>query len=321
MWRRRSSDARHDCRNAVGTYLRGRQIIRALSENLVGSGLHECKSYTISGSTANDKLRRILTLSVAPDIFRRTAVHIRRIGSCRTERDSHFPGRAARGDPRRLAARGRCRSGTHHRIDDYPRAIHRPHSRGPGCIRMAPLCARSTLSAHRRGRNRRNRPRSMGCIVGSKATTSRRRCASGATCICLLAGAGELSVAQCRCRIGVMRTARRELVRLCSDGVSASASRYAHLQQREAASRMLELRICSHATAELEQARAEAWREAAHDLRGRAHAIASASAVLTRDGVPEQHRTRFSEMLRNGVQSLNRLLRRPHGPGSSRSRP
>ncbi len=108
--------------------------------------------------------------------------------------------------------------------------------------------------------------------------------------------------------VGVMQTARRELVRLCSDGVSASASRYAHLQQREAASRMRELESAVVQLQELEQARAEAWREAAHDLRGRAHVIASASAVLTRDGVPEQHRTRFSEMLRLGVQSLNKLL-------------
>ena len=105
-----------------------------------------------------------------------------------------------------------------------------------------------------------------------------------------------------------MQTARRELVRLCSEGVSASASRYAHLQQREAASRVLELESALAQLQELEQARAEAWREAAHDLRGRAHAIASASAVLTRDGVPEQHRTRFSEVLRLGVQSLNKLL-------------
>jgi signal transduction histidine kinase len=107
---------------------------------------------------------------------------------------------------------------------------------------------------------------------------------------------------------GVMQTARRELVRLCSDGVSASASRYVHLQQREAASRVSELESALVQLQELEQARAEAWREAAHDLRGRAHAIASASAVLTRDGVPEQHRTRFSEVLRLGVQSLNKLL-------------
>jgi signal transduction histidine kinase len=105
-----------------------------------------------------------------------------------------------------------------------------------------------------------------------------------------------------------MRTARRELVRLCSDGMSASASRYAQLQQREAASRLQELESALTQLQRLEQERAEAWREAAHDLRGRAHAIASASAVLTREGVPEQHRERFSEMLRLGVRSLNKLL-------------
>jgi signal transduction histidine kinase len=105
-----------------------------------------------------------------------------------------------------------------------------------------------------------------------------------------------------------MQKARRELVRLCSDGMSASAARYAHLQQREAASRVGELESALAQLQKLEQERAEAWREAAHDLRGRAHAIASASAVLTRDAVPEQHRGRFSEMLRQGVQSLNKLL-------------
>jgi signal transduction histidine kinase len=105
-----------------------------------------------------------------------------------------------------------------------------------------------------------------------------------------------------------MQTARRELVRLCSEGMSASAARYAHLQQREAASRMRELESALAELQKVEQQRAEAWREAAHDLRGRAHVIASASAVLTREGVPEQHRTRFSEMLRLSVKSLNKLL-------------
>jgi signal transduction histidine kinase len=105
-----------------------------------------------------------------------------------------------------------------------------------------------------------------------------------------------------------MQSARRELVRLCSDGMSASASRYAHMQQREAASRVRELESALAQLQALEQERAQAWREAAHDLRGRAHTIASASAVLVRDGVSEQHRSRFSEMLRTGVQSLNKLL-------------
>lgn len=105
-----------------------------------------------------------------------------------------------------------------------------------------------------------------------------------------------------------MQMARRELVRLCSDGMCESATRYTHLQQREAASRVRELELALAQLQTLDQERAQAWREAAHDLRGRAHAITSASAVLIRDGVPEQHRSRFSEMLRTGVQSLNKLL-------------
>ena len=106
----------------------------------------------------------------------------------------------------------------------------------------------------------------------------------------------------------VMQIARRELVRLCSDGACASAARYARLQQSEAASRLRELEFALAQLKMLEQERAEAWREAAHDLRGRAHVIANAFAVLTRDGVSEQNRTQFSEMLRRGVQSLNNLL-------------
>jgi signal transduction histidine kinase len=105
-----------------------------------------------------------------------------------------------------------------------------------------------------------------------------------------------------------MQSARRELVRLCSDGVCASAERYAHLQQREAGTRLRELEFALAELQSLERERAQAWREAAHDLRGRAHAIASASAVLTRDGIPEESKTRFSDMLRRGVQSLNKLL-------------
>jgi signal transduction histidine kinase len=105
-----------------------------------------------------------------------------------------------------------------------------------------------------------------------------------------------------------IQTARRELIRLCSEGMCASAARYAHLQQKEAASRVLELESALSQLQVLEQQRAEAWREAAHDLRGRAHAIASASAVLTREGVPELARSRFSEVLRLGVSSLNKML-------------
>jgi signal transduction histidine kinase len=105
-----------------------------------------------------------------------------------------------------------------------------------------------------------------------------------------------------------LRTARRELLQLCSDGVCASATRYTRLQQHDAATRVRELEFALAELTQLEQDRAQAWREAAHDLRGRAHAIASASAVLTREEVPEPQRARFSEMLKRGVSSLNKLL-------------
>ena len=133
-------------------------------------------------------------------------------------------------------------------------------------------------------------------------------CEWGHLHLCLLSELEGFEAAHPGVEPAAMQTARRELVRLCSEGMSMSAARYAQLQQREAASRVSELESALAQLQQLEQQRAEAWREAAHDLRGRAHAIASASAVLTREGVPEQHRERFSEMLRLGVQSLNKLL-------------
>lgn len=105
-----------------------------------------------------------------------------------------------------------------------------------------------------------------------------------------------------------MRDARRELVHLCSEGVTASAARHARLQQSEAASRLRELESALAQLQELEHGRAVAWREAAHDLRGHAQTIASASAMLMREGVPEEHRSRVSETFQLGLQSLNKLL-------------
>jgi signal transduction histidine kinase len=126
--------------------------------------------------------------------------------------------------------------------------------------------------------------------------------------LCLLEELENYEALNAGLESNVMQIARRELVRLCSDGVCASAARYARLQQSEAASRLSELEFALAQLKSLEQERAEAWREAAHDLRGRAHVIANAFAVLTRAGVPEEHRTQFSEVLRRGVQSLNKLL-------------
>jgi signal transduction histidine kinase len=133
-------------------------------------------------------------------------------------------------------------------------------------------------------------------------------CEWGHLHLCLLHELESYAALQAGLEPSVMQVARRELVRLCSDGVCASAARYAHLQQSEAASRVRDLEAALGQLRRLELERAEAWRGAAHDLRGSAHVIANASAVLNRDGVPDQKRTQFSEVLRIGVESLNKLL-------------
>lgn len=102
--------------------------------------------------------------------------------------------------------------------------------------------------------------------------------------------------------------ARRELARLASDGVCASAERYTQLQQSDAASRLGDLESALHDLKTLELERAENWRQAAHDLRGSAHVIASASAVLSLDDVPDAKRTQVSSALSVASASLTKLL-------------
>ncbi len=106
----------------------------------------------------------------------------------------------------------------------------------------------------------------------------------------------------------VVPTALRALVRLCSDGVCASATRYVTLQQTEAGSRLRDLETALKQVQSLERERAEAWREASHDLRGTTHVIAIASGVLNRDGVSESKFTQYSEILRVEVASLSQLV-------------
>ncbi|HEY4366187.1 MAG TPA: sensor histidine kinase [Steroidobacteraceae bacterium] len=126
--------------------------------------------------------------------------------------------------------------------------------------------------------------------------------------LCLLHELEHYRAANPRLLPTVMPAARRALVRLCSEGVSASATRYTHLQQSEAASRVRDLETALKQLRELEHERAESWREAAHDLRGSAHVIANASAVLGKDDVSRSRQSQVSEILRIGVASLEQLL-------------
>jgi signal transduction histidine kinase len=126
--------------------------------------------------------------------------------------------------------------------------------------------------------------------------------------VCLLDAVERFGAAHPHLDTGVMAHARRELVRLCNAGVCESASRYMWLLRAEAASRVRELEQGLEQVMLLDKQRAEAWREAAHDLRGSVSVISSAAAILNRDNVPDPTRSQYSRMLRTGVVSLHELL-------------
>jgi signal transduction histidine kinase len=106
----------------------------------------------------------------------------------------------------------------------------------------------------------------------------------------------------------VMAFARLTLARLCSEGVNESAWRYAHMQQIEAAGRVRDMERALAQLKDLERERADAWREAAHDLRGKLGAVKNVTEVLNNDRMPESERAEFRTMLQKGITSLHALL-------------
>jgi signal transduction histidine kinase len=106
----------------------------------------------------------------------------------------------------------------------------------------------------------------------------------------------------------VLPIARRALVRLCGEGVCESAGSYERLQRTEAATRVRELQGALLELQTLERQRAEAWREAAHDLRGTVGVISNASLILAREGDGDPMRQGASQMLQRSVASLRTLL-------------
>jgi signal transduction histidine kinase len=101
--------------------------------------------------------------------------------------------------------------------------------------------------------------------------------------------------------------AHRALARLCGDGVVDSMARYLRLQQAEAGARLRDLEQAFGQLRGMERARAENWRQAAHDLRGSVGIISNASALLNRN-LTDEMRRRFAEVLHRGVASLHTLL-------------
>ncbi|MDQ6802460.1 MAG: HAMP domain-containing histidine kinase, partial [Acidobacteriota bacterium] len=108
----------------------------------------------------------------------------------------------------------------------------------------------------------------------------------------------------------VMPTARRAWTRLCADGITDSATQYWRLHQTESAGHVNELQQALSALQSIEHSRAEAWRTAAHDLRGSVTVVKGATTLLNeRDATqPESERVEAAEMLRTSVSSLNDML-------------
>lgn len=126
--------------------------------------------------------------------------------------------------------------------------------------------------------------------------------------VCLVAELEEYDAAHPELAHQVMAYARLTLAHLCSEGVNESASRYARLQQMEAAGRVRDLEQALAQLSELERQKAGAWREAAHDLRGKLGVVKNVSELLTDDRLPESERSEIRMMLQQGVASLHALL-------------
>ncbi len=106
----------------------------------------------------------------------------------------------------------------------------------------------------------------------------------------------------------VMPTARRVWAQLCADGVTGSAAQYGRLQQTESTGHVNALERALSALHTIENSRAEAWRSAAHDLRGSVTVVKGAANLNASGALPEVVRAEVAEMLNKGVSSLNEML-------------
>ncbi|MEA2490384.1 MAG: hypothetical protein QOH21_2176 [Acidobacteriota bacterium] len=109
---------------------------------------------------------------------------------------------------------------------------------------------------------------------------------------------------------GLMPAARRAWTQLCADGVTESASQYWRLHQTESAGHVNDLEQAMAALQTLDRSRAEAWRTAAHDLRGSVTVVKGATTLLSGSGLPltEPVRAEVAEMLNKSVASLHEML-------------
>jgi signal transduction histidine kinase len=106
----------------------------------------------------------------------------------------------------------------------------------------------------------------------------------------------------------IMTAARQTWSQLCWDGISESSTQYWHLNQAEAAGHVRDLEQALSILSKLDQTRAAAWRETAHDLQGGLGLVTLASSVLDRPDLSEPSRLEFSDLVQRGVSSLHDML-------------
>jgi signal transduction histidine kinase len=102
--------------------------------------------------------------------------------------------------------------------------------------------------------------------------------------------------------------ARRIWSALASTAVEQSVGQYFELEQREAAGHVQDLETALGEVQQVEEQRAELWRQAAHDLRGNLGVVANATVALTHTSLHESSRDDFVRILMRNVTSLHHLL-------------
>ena len=125
---------------------------------------------------------------------------------------------------------------------------------------------------------------------------------------CVVAELDGYAVAHPQTAPAVIAAARRVWAALCSTGIEESVGQYFQLQQQEAAGHVADLESALLEIQEMEQQRADLWRQAAHDLRGNLGVVANATVGLTHTGLRESTRDDFVRILMRNVTTLHHLL-------------
>lgn len=126
--------------------------------------------------------------------------------------------------------------------------------------------------------------------------------------MCVMAQIEEYALKNSAPDEGAMIAAREAWSKLCWDGISDSSTQYWRLSQAEAAGHVHDLEHALSTLKELDQTRAAAWRETAHDLQGSLSMVTLASSALDRDDLPEKARHEFSGLVQRSASSLYDML-------------